>query len=102
MNGGIGAGDGGNGDGSGNGEPHHPPAQEQPLRAELFSIEQLERHGRALAGWHQIDPRRGPDKLLPRLGQNEQVLLRAYEMVSAAVAKNRRIAPAAEWLLDNF
>ncbi len=75
---------------------------EQPLRAELFSIDQLEQHGKDVAGWHVLDDAGGPDRLLPRLDENEAVLLRAYELVSAATSKNRRIAPAAEWLLDNF
>jgi hypothetical protein len=29
-------------------------------------------------------------------------LVETYELVTAAVIKNRRVAPAAEWLLDNF
>ncbi len=45
---------------------------------------------------------RAPDKLIPRLDENEQVLLDSYDLITVAVAKNRRIAPAAEWLLDNF
>jgi cyclic beta-1,2-glucan synthetase len=83
----------GNGEVSGN---------EQPLRAELFSIDQLEHHARALAGWHEVRPRPGPDRLLPRLAENETVLLEAYELVTEAVSRNLRIAPAAEWLIDNF
>src|SRR4030066_806831 len=40
------------------------------LRSELFSIEQLKRHAVTLAGQHGIDPRPGPDRLLPRLQDN--------------------------------
>lgn len=90
---------------SGNGSVTLEPqawAEEQPLRAELFSIDQLEQHGKSLAGWHELERRRGPDRLLPRLDENEAVLLRTYELVNNAVTNNRRIAPAAEWLLDNF
>ena len=43
------------------------------LRSELFSIEQLKRHAVALADQHSIDPRPGPDRLLPRLADNERV-----------------------------
>ena len=72
------------------------------LRSELFSIEQLKRHAVALASQHKIDPHPGPDKLLPRLADNERVLLAAYDVVTAAVTPGQRIVPAEAWLLDNF
>ena len=72
------------------------------LRAELFSIEQLKRHAAAMAGQHRIDPRPGPDKLLPRLADNARVLRTAYDVVTAAVLPGQRIVPAEAWLLDNF
>jgi hypothetical protein len=79
-----------------------PREEELPLRAELYSVEQLERHARGLTGWHQLARRPSADRLLPRLRENEAVLLEAYEAITRAVHENRRIAPAAEWLLDNF
>ncbi len=78
------------------------PTDDQPLRLELFSIDQLEQHAKSLAARHSLALGRGPDRLLPRLAENEHVLLRAYELVNRAASKNRRIAPAGEWLLDNF
>lgn len=72
------------------------------LRSELFSIEQLKRHAVMLAGQHRIDPRPGPDRLLPRLADNEDVLLAAYNVVTAAVAEEQRLVAAESWLLDNF
>jgi cellobiose phosphorylase len=72
------------------------------LRAELFSIEQLKRHAVTLAGQHRIDPRPGPDRLLPRLADNARVLLAAYDLVTAAATQGQRIVPAEAWLLDNF
>jgi cellobiose phosphorylase len=72
------------------------------LRAELFSIEQLKRHAVTLANQHKINPRPGSDKLLPRLADNERVLLAAYGVVTAAVLPGQRIVPAEAWLLDNF
>jgi cyclic beta-1,2-glucan synthetase len=72
------------------------------LRSELFSIEQLKRHVASLAGQHSIDPHPGPDRLLPRLADNERVLLAAYDVVTAAAAPGQRIVPAEAWLLDNF
>ncbi len=40
--------------------------------------------------------------LLLRLADNEQILIQAYDLVTRAEAEGRRIAPAGEWLLDNF
>ena len=54
-----------------------PVASEPPLRAELFSLEQLARHAKALAAQHQVVSRRGSHSLLARLDQNEQILSRA-------------------------
>ena len=76
--------------------------QEQPLRAELYSIEQLERHAKVVAMAHTLAAGRGDDRLLPRLDDNECILIATYDLVAAAADDNRRIEPAAEWLLDNF
>ncbi|MEO8487023.1 MAG: glucoamylase family protein, partial [Betaproteobacteria bacterium] len=75
---------------------------ELPLRAELFSAEQMEQHGRNLAAAHRLNPRPGPDQLLLRLAANEAVLLNAGRVLAAAVQAKRRISPAGEWLLDNL
>ncbi len=42
-----------------------------PLRAELFSVEQMEQHGRTLAGQHELGLFR-QDRLLTRLDENER------------------------------
>ena len=67
----------------------------------MFSLEQLKRHALKLADQHRIDPHPGPDRLLPRLADNSNVLLTAYQVVTAATPE-RRILPAETWLLDNF
>ncbi|MFO8005386.1 GH36-type glycosyl hydrolase domain-containing protein [Thioalkalivibrio sp.] len=74
------------------------------LRSELLSIEQLKRHAATLAGRHRVDACPGPDRLLPRLADNERVLLAAYDVVTATRtdAPGQRIVPAEAWLLDNF
>ena len=77
-------------------------ATEPPLRSELFNGEQLRRHAVVLAGQQQLDPKAGPNRVLLRLAENEQVLIHAYDLVTAAEAEGQRIAPAGEWLLDNF
>lgn len=71
------------------------------LRSELFSIEQLKRHALLLARQHEIDSRPGPDKLLPRLKDNEAVLLTAYDVMTTTAA-TERFLPSEAWLLDNY
>ena len=78
-----------------------PAASEPPLRAELFSLEQLARHAKVLAAHHQVVSRRGSHSLLARLDQNEQIL-RDYNRATYAADQTRRVTHAAEWLLDNF
>ncbi|HEV8260208.1 MAG TPA: hypothetical protein VGQ19_05555, partial [Burkholderiales bacterium] len=75
---------------------------EQPLRSELFSSEQMQSHGKTLAGTHKLGLGRAPDRLLTRLAENESVLIGACKLLTAAVTANSRITPAGEWLLDNF
>ncbi len=71
-------------------------------RPELFSLEQLKRHAVTLARRHQVDARRGRDKLLPRLADNARVLRKVYDTVTAAITPGQAIDPAEAWLLDNF
>jgi cyclic beta-1,2-glucan synthetase len=75
---------------------------EQPFRDELLSADQLERHAKNLAATHKLAVGKVADKLISRLSENEKILQATYDEVAAAVIKNRRISPAAEWLLDNF
>ena len=76
--------------------------EEPPLRAELFSADQMERHGRTLADSHQLAKKSAPDQLLTRLSDNEDVLVECSRVLTATVSANRRLTPAGEWLLDNF
>ena len=78
------------------------PTQATPsLRAELFGVEQLSRHARDVANGHRIVAGLGSDLLLDRLSQNENIL-RSFNRATLELDPGRRIAPAAEWLLDNF
>ena len=88
-----------------NGNGHVDPdvaVKEQPLRAELFSVDQLERHAKTLALSHELETKRSPDQLIPRLNENARILRETYDLITSAVSKNHRVAPASEWLLDNF
>ena len=75
---------------------------EPPLRSELFSSDQMKRHGKALADSHKLSLGRASNRLLMRLVENEGVLIEARNLLTEAVKANRRIAPAGEWLIDNF
>ncbi len=73
-----------------------------PLRAELFSADQMEQHGRVLAATHALSQSAPRDRLLRRLDENEQVLIETCNLLTESVKSKRRIAPAGVWLLDNF
>ncbi len=75
---------------------------EQPLRSELYGADQMEQHGKALAASHSLGAKRARDLLLTRLAENEGVLLKAFDLLTAAITDNRSGTPAGEWLLDNF
>src|SRR5437773_2515556 len=80
----------------------HYSGDELPLRSELFSADQMKEHGKTLAGSHQLSTKGAPNPLLTRLDANENVLISVYDLLTVAVKADRRIAPAGEWLLDNF
>jgi cyclic beta-1,2-glucan synthetase len=86
----------------GNGSADQYAGEEPPLRSELFSADQMEQHGKSLAGLHRLGQGRVPDRLLIRLAENERVLIGVRDLLAEAVKANRRITPAGEWVLDNF
>lgn len=73
-----------------------------PMRAELFSADQMEQHGKALAAEHSLSRFGRRNYLLNRLDENEQLLLKNCSLLSIAVEEKSRIVPAGEWLLDNL
>ena len=75
---------------------------EQPLRSELFSSDQMEQHGGVLARSHTISTAKRRDHLLLRLAENRVVLTDASNLLAEAIKTERSITPAGEWLLDNF
>ena len=81
------------------GEAHD---EDEPLRAELFSADQMAAHGKRLAALHVLSEEALPDRLLGRLASNEQVLVNLGKQLAATADHERRFTPAAEWLLDNF
>ncbi len=87
--------------------PKAPPPgfahTEEPIRAELFSVERLEQHGETLAVAQRVtdSPGRGRP-IASRVSENGRVLLEAYRNIAGAIREERAITPAAEWLVDNF
>jgi cyclic beta-1,2-glucan synthetase len=77
-------------------------AEEQPVSAEIFSVERLEQYGQTLAAEHKTVTKKGRAQLLPRLEDNGRKLFAAYRTLVEAIRKGRAISPAAEWLVDNF
>ena len=76
---------------------------DEPIRAELFSIERLEQHARSLAESQELSERQGRLRLISsRLADNGEVLLASYRELSKAIREEVLLTPAAEWLVDNF
>ncbi len=76
--------------------------EEPPLRAELFTIDQLAQHGAYLAKSHQVQTGHSKERLLRRLAENEQILIDVRDLLTDAIKENGMVTPAGEWLLDNF
>ncbi|HTB30872.1 MAG TPA: cyclic beta 1-2 glucan synthetase, partial [Bacteroidia bacterium] len=75
---------------------------EEPLRAELYSSEQLGRFGKTLAGTHKLSSKTAKDHLLRRLSDNENVLHEVRKLLTYSIKRKYQITPAGEWLIDNF
>jgi len=76
---------------------------EDPIRAELFSIERLEQHAESLAAAQRVVKQSGRGRrLLSRVEHNGRVLRESYRVIANAIREERAITPAAEWLVDNF
>ena len=78
------------------------PNERPPLRAELFTEQQLEEHAKSLAKKHTQLATIPSEGLLKRLAENENILLEVHKVLTDTIKKNIRVVPAAEWLLDNF
>ncbi|WP_207791558.1 GH36-type glycosyl hydrolase domain-containing protein [Sandaracinobacteroides saxicola] len=75
----------------------------EPIRSELFGLERLADHARSLARERRQE-RMAPASttLLDRLNANARSLAACYAATVKMTAQGRPIAPAAEWLIDNF
>jgi cellobiose phosphorylase len=76
--------------------------EKSPLRAELFSTEQLEQYAVTLATSHILSTTPGTEQLLKRLEENRDMLVEVHQLLTESVKQSNLITPAGEWLLDNF
>ncbi len=75
---------------------------EEPMREELFSSEQMYQFGKTLATRHKVSTNPGKDHLLKRLADNEITLQEVRKLLTDSIKKNYQVTPAGEWLIDNF
>ncbi len=75
---------------------------EEPLRAGLFSSDQMERFGKTLARNHKLSTKPAKEHLLKRLADNEIILHEVRKLLTDSIKRKYQITPAGEWLIDNF
>jgi cyclic beta-1,2-glucan synthetase len=79
------------------------PESQEPIRAEMLSVERLEQQAEQLAATQTVTTKPGKGHLLtPRVLENGRILLECYRSLAKAVQQEYAITPAAEWLVDNF
>ncbi len=72
------------------------------IRGEILSPDRLVERAQELARSDRVSTGRRGKPLLSRLEENGRVLLDCYRAIARAIAEERAISPAAEWLADNF
>ena len=75
---------------------------EEPLREDLFTSDQMERYGKTLAGKHVLSTKPDSDQLIKRLSDNENVLQEVRKLLNDSIRQKYQITPPGEWLIDNF
>ncbi len=80
-----------------------PTEIEEPISADIFSVERLEHYAETLAKTQEISP--APQvgiSLRKRLRSNAGTLNGAYHALIEGMREARAMTPAAEWLIDNY
>lgn len=73
------------------------------VRAAILNLEELVKHAKEIALSHGVSIKtRSSRKLLPRMEDNYKFIIKAYKDLNADLANRYPVAPAAEWLFDNF
>ncbi|MEO9168562.1 MAG: glycosyl transferase, partial [Aestuariivirga sp.] len=74
-----------------------------PISAELFGPERFEQHAHSLAASQRVATEQiKVYSVVRRLDDNAAKLLDVYHDICAAVAAEKVVTPAAEWLVDNY
>jgi len=76
---------------------------DEPISAEIFSVERLEHHAESLARSQEVWPAQTAGiSLHGRLRSNAQGLAAAFQSLVTGIRLGQAITPAAEWLVDNY
>lgn len=76
---------------------------DEPISAEIFSVERLEQHAESLAKAQEVWPVRSAGiSLHGRLRSNSATLNAAFHTLIEGIRKGHAVTPAAEWLVDNY
>jgi cyclic beta-1,2-glucan synthetase len=79
------------------------PEMEEPISAEIYSVERLEHHAQSLARDQDVATKPSPViSLYRRLRDNAAVVQDAYQQLSDDSRVGRAFSPAAAWLVDNY
>ena len=79
-----------------------PSKAEEPISAEIFSVERLEQHAESLAKAQEVSAQTAGVSLRGRLRSNALTLDAAFRALIAGMRKGHAVTPAAEWLVDNY
>ncbi len=80
-----------------------PSKIDEPISAEIFSVERLEQHAESLAKAQEVSPTQTAGiSLRRRLRSNALRLDAAFHTLIGEIRKDRAVTPAAEWLVDNY
>ncbi len=86
--------------------PHTPafwdPSGDEPIRAEVYSLESLEAYARQLARAAVEPDVRSSGVVLQRFRQNGRILGSAHQRIARMAQDKVPLTPDAEWLLDNY
>ncbi|MFT4094137.1 MAG: glucoamylase family protein [Niabella sp.] len=83
-------------------ESAHTFKNEDPFRLDLLSNAQMESLGKHVASQHETLKTKQPDKVLKRLSDNEDVIIKVQQLLAEAIKNKHALAPASEWFLDNL
>jgi len=79
-----------------------PSKIDEPISAEIFSVERLEQHAESLAKAQEVSATQTAVSLRGRLRSNSLALDAAFRALIAGLRKGQAVTPAAEWLVDNY